>query len=164
MRKFLAVLAVFVVSLAAVPVSAVSEAQEKAVKDNCESVKEVLKNAQKDDSRARVYLGAYYETVLSDFMMPLNVRLVENILSSANLVENQNKMADAKELFASDFVSYQKGLEELVAMDCKSEPKNFYEKLEKVRQKRKTVEQDVARMRSLVTEHLKLVNQLREKM
>lgn len=152
-------LAVFAV----VPVSAMSETQEKAVKEHCESIKEVLKNAQKDDSRARVYLGAYYETVLTDFMMPLNVRLVENNLSSAGLVENQNKMADAKELFTSDFVNYQKALEELVAMDCKTEPKAFYEKLEKVRQKRKTVEQDTLRVRSVVSEHLKLVNQLEGK-
>lgn len=145
------------------PVLAVSEAQESAVKNNCDSIKEVLRNVQKDDSRARVHLGAYYEAVLSKFITPLNVRLVENNLSTASLVENQNKFADARDLFATDFVNYQQGLEELVLMDCHNDSKEFYEKLEKVRQKRKIVEQDTVKLRGLITEHIKSVTGLEGK-
>lgn len=145
-------------------VAAVSEEQEKAVSEHCESIKEVLKNIQKDDSRARVYFGSYYETVLMKYIMPLNVRLVENNLSSANLVENQNKYADAKTLFISDFVNYQQELEELVTMDCRKNPQDFYEKLEIVRKKRKIVEQDTLKMKLLMSEHTKLVERLKGKL
>ena len=154
---------VLMMGLVPLPVSAVSEAQEVTVKENCDSIKEVLKNVQKDDSRTRVYLGAYYEAILSKFIVPLNVRLVENNLSNADLVENQNKFADARELFVSDFVGYQQDLEDLVDMDCKTKPKNFYEKLDNVRQKRKIVEQDTLKLRNLISEHVKLVTQLKGK-
>lgn len=145
------------------PALAASEAQEQGVKENCDTIKEVLKNVQKDDARARVYLGAYYEAILSNFITPLNVRLVENNLSEASLVENQNKFAAARSLFVDDYVSYQQRLEELVAMNCKTKPKEFYEKLEKVRQKRKVVEQDALKIRGLTSEHVKLVEQLKGK-
>lgn len=142
--------------------SALSDTQQHAIQDHCDSIKEVLKNIQKDDSRTRVYLGAYYEAILSKFVTPLNVRLVENNLSSASLVENQNKLANARSVFINNFITYQQGLEELVLMDCQSEPKQFYEKLEKVRQQRKKVEQNTQQVRGLITDHIKLVNQLRE--
>ena len=138
-------------------VGAVSEGQKKAVQEHCEAVKEVLKNVQRDDSRARVYLGGYYETIL-------NVRLVENNLSTASLVENQNNLAEAKTLFASDFIGYQQELEDLIAMDCKKTPEDFYDKLTKVRQKRKIVEQDTLKVRSLLSGHVKLVTQLEGKL
>ena len=142
-------------------VGAVSDEQKSAIVDHCTEIREDLKNVQKADSRARVYLGGYYETILSKFIMPLNVRLVENNLSTASFVENQNKFADAKTVFATDFIGYQQDLEELILIDCKKEPAAFYEKLQKVQQKRKTVEQDTLRVRNLISEHVKLVNELK---
>ncbi|MBR2741768.1 hypothetical protein IKD98_03405 [Candidatus Saccharibacteria bacterium] len=146
------------------PVKAISEEQKAGIKDHCETIRESLKTVQKNDSRARVFLGAHYETILSKYITPLNIKLVENSMSATGLVENQNKVADTKTIFANDFISYQKHLEELIAIDCKNEPDKFYEKLEKVRQKRATMEQDVLKMRNLISEHVKLVNGLKEKM
>ena len=110
-----------------------------------------------------MYLGGYYEAILSKFIMPLNVRLLENNLSSAGLVENQNKFAAGKAVFSNDFVMYQQRLEELVGMDCREKPEEFYDKLVLVRQKRKIMVQDVLKMRALISEHLKLVNGLKGK-
>ena len=137
--------------------------QSEVVIQHCDAIKEGLKKVQKEDARTRVYLGGYYETILTKFITPLNVRLVENNLSSADLVENQNKFAAAKTVFANDFISYQKNLEELVGMDCKKEPEEFYNKLIVVRQKRKTMTQDVLKMRSLISEHMRLVEGLKGK-
>ena len=145
------------------PVGAIAENQEKAVLEHCSEIKEQLKTLQKDDARTRVHLGGRYETILTKFMTPLNMRLLENNLSSAELVENQNNFADAKSLFNNDYINYQQNLEELVAMDCKNEPTAFYEKLDKVRQKRKIVQQDVLKLRSLVSKHVRLVTSLRSK-
>ena len=164
MKRFLMAIVVLVASLVALPVSAISESQENAIKSHCEAIREDLKKVQKTDARTRVYLGGYYETILTKFVTPLNVRLVENNLSSADLVENQNKIAEAKTLFADDYVGYQQGLEELVLIDCKKEPGKFYDKLEKVRQKRKIVEQDTLKIRNLMSEHLRLANQLKGKL
>lgn len=158
---FFALLACFGVQSCAV--WAISVDQSTAIVEHCDTIKEDLKKVQKEDARTRVYLGEYYETILTKFITPLNVRLVENNLSSADLVENQNKFAAAKTVFANDFISYQKNLEELVGMDCEKEPEEFYNKLVVVRQKRKTMTQDVLKMRSLISEHMRLVEGLKGK-
>lgn len=145
-------------------VGAISEAQSTAVVKNCDMIRDDLKKTQKEDARVRVYLGGYYETILSKFIVPLNVRLVENNLSSAGLVENQNKFAETKATFVSDFITYQQDLEELVGMDCKQRPEEFYNKLVMVRQKRKIMTQDVLKIRNLMSDHVRLVESLKGKM
>ena len=151
-------------SMTVVPVSAISDKQKSVISEHCDAMKDDLRSAQKIDSRTRVYLGGYYETILTKYITPLNVRLVENNLSTASLVENQNKFAEAKTSFVNDFISYQQDLEALVNTNCKSNPEEFYDKLVKVRQKRKTVEQETAKIRNLLTNHIKLVTGLKEKM
>lgn len=142
-------------------VMAITSEQSEAIVSHCSSIKDDLKNLQKADSRVRIYLGGYYETILTKFITPLNVRLVENNLSTAGLVENQNNFAGGKVVFASDFVAYQQELENLINIDCKKEPEEFYKKLEIVREKRKTMVQDVLKMRSLLSKHVKLAEGLR---
>lgn len=144
-------------------VQAISPNQGAAIVEHCDTIKDELKKVQKEDARVRVYLGGYYETILTKFITPLNVRLVENNLSSAGLVENQNNFAGTKTLFANDFIAYQQGLEELVGLDCRQEPEKFYDKLTTVRQKRKIMVQDVLKMRNLISEHVRLVEGLRGK-
>lgn len=144
-------------------VGAITEVQSEAIVGHCDAIKEDLKRVQKEDARVRVYLGGYYETILTKFITPLNVRLVENNLSSAGLVENQNNFAESKVIFANDFVVYQQDLEELVGMDCKEKPEEFYKQLATVRQKRKTMTQDVLKMRSLISEHIRLAEGLKGK-
>lgn len=147
----------------AMPAQAISAKQENAIKEHCTEIKEQLKNVQKDDARTRVHLGGRYETILTKFITPLNVRLVENNLSNAELVENQNDFAETKTLFMTDYINYQQSLEELTLIDCKEKPEDFYEKLDITQQRRKIVAQDVLKLRSLITKHLKLVTELRSK-
>lgn len=147
-----------------VNVAAITEEQSTAVSTHCTTIKDSLKNVQKNDSRARFYLGSYYEKILSKFMIPLNVRLVENNLSMVELIKNQNDLADSKATFVNDFIDYQRELETLVAMDCTAQPEEFYEQLVVVRGKRQTVAEDVQELRGLVTDHMAFIVQLKEKM
>ena len=153
-----------VLSVLSCPAKAISEAQKTALVDHCASIKEDLRSLQKADARTRVYLGSYLETALSKFIVPLNLRLVENNLSSADFIENQNDFVAKKSAFINDFISYQQHLEELVAMNCGREPEKFYEKLVKVRDKRAIVERDVLALRTLLSEHVKLVLALGSKL
>ncbi len=141
----------------------ISEEKQAKIKENCDEIHVNLKKVQRDDSRVRVFLGEYYEKILENFITPLNVRLVDNNLSNAELVENQNNYSGARTLFVNDFVSYQKELENLVAMNCEK-PQEFYDKLVVVRQKRKVVEQDTLKLRTLISDHLKLVNALKKEL
>lgn len=151
---FICAFSVFMISK---PVSAMTSV-------NCETVRNSLKMLQKTDARARVNLGARYETILTKYITPLNIRLVENNLSNAELVENQNNFVETRRVFSSDFIKYQRGLEELVGMNCKEDPDLFYNKLVVVRQKRKIMEQDVLKMREIIAQHVKLVNALKGKL
>lgn len=163
MKRFLVLTMMFLCGLVSMPVSAILENQKNAIVDNCENIKVDLKKVQKNDARARIALGSRYETVLTNFITPLNVRMVENGLSNADFIENQNDFSSSKIVFGNDYIKYQQELEELIALDCKDKPDEFYKKLEKVRQKRKIMEQDVLKMRSLITQHVKIVTEVRGK-
>lgn len=163
MKKFLLCLALSI-SFSSVPVFAISETQKATIKERCDTIKENLKSVQHQDSRTRVYLGRYYETILSKYITPLNVRLVENNLFDKNLMDNQDSFSKTRDSFIIDYIEYQKGLEDLVAMDCKSEPESFYEKLIKIREKRKIVATDVVNLKKFATSQIDLVKKLKEKL
>ncbi|MBR3256618.1 hypothetical protein IKG10_03075 [Candidatus Saccharibacteria bacterium] len=143
--------------------TAISDAQETIIIKRCDDIKTELRLIQREDAKSRVHLGAYYDQIMSNFVTPLNVKLVENNLSNAGFIDNQNDLAKTKSTFANDFTKYQQMLEELVAIDCKNEPEKFYDKLVDVRQRRKTMEQDVLKMRRLISEHIGLVEKVRSK-
>ena len=135
--------------------------QKATIVDHCDAMKDSLKSLQRTDSRARVYLGRYYETILTNFITPLNIRLVENNISNTKLLDNQTSFAARRTNFNNDYISYQQSLEELVNINCKAEPEKFYEKLLVTREKRKIVKKDVAKMRGFVDEQVKLVEELK---
>ncbi|MBQ3353097.1 hypothetical protein IJG89_02000 [Candidatus Saccharibacteria bacterium] len=164
MKRFLVVFLIITISFASVPVLAISEGQEGIIQKQCKAIKVNLRAVQREDAKVRIRLGAYYDTVLTKYIMPLNVKLVENNLSNAKFIDNQNEFADTKTVFVKDFTKYQQMLEELVAVDCEAEPEKFYDELVDVRQRRKTMEQDVLKMRRLISEHIKLVEDLKGKL
>lgn len=153
----------FVLPLSASAESVNISAEKKTkIAENCESIRESLVDLQHRDSRARVYLGRYYQAILSDFIVPLNVSLLQNSQSDAKLIENQNDFTNMRGDFTSDYIKYQKDLEELIAIDCTNEPEKFYEKLTSVREKRAMVEKDTVRLRELMSQQVKLVKDLRD--
>lgn len=154
----------FALSLLSVPVSAISDAQKSAIVDHCAAIQSDLKNLQHIDSRTRVYLGRYYESILTSFITPLNVRLVENTLSNDNLINNQNSFAKTRTNFIIDYIEYQKTLESLVGVDCKTEPERFYRKLTDVRKRRQIVADDATKMHDLMLKQVNLVEKLKEKL
>ena len=138
-----------------------SDKQKDSIVEHCDTIKENLKSLQHRDSRARVYLGRYYEIILNKFITPLNMRLVENNLVDNKLMDNQNNFSKMRTNFIIDYVEYQKTLEDLVATDCKNEPTKFYERLENVRLKRGVVSKDVSKLRKLAGEQMDLVDALK---
>lgn len=136
--------------------------KEQSVVSHCSIIKDNLKNLQHEDSKMRVNLGKYYETILSNFITPLNVVLVANNMSKLGLIENQNEFTLARSRFASDYINYQKQLEDLVALDCRAEPAKFYNKLTSARAERKKVAADVAKLKTLISKQKELVTTLKE--
>jgi hypothetical protein len=162
MKKYFALVLVAVLSV--VSVSAFAEGEKKISAESCAKVKENLVNLQHTDSRARVYLGRYYETILNKFIVPLNMRLVENNIAEPTLVENQGQFKEVRQGFIDDYITYQKDLESLVGINCEENTSEFYSKLKDTRAKRQTVAQDITRLRSLMKKHTETATKLLEKM
>ena len=162
MKKAIIVIC-FALSLLAMPVSAISEAQKNAIVDHCVAIRIDLNALLHSNAAMWGSLMKHYDKILNKFITPLNVRLVENTLSNDSLINNQNSFAKMKATFTIDYVEYQKALDSLIGVDCKKEPERFYRKLDGVREKRKIVAEDVAKMKKMMDTQFSLVNGLREK-
>lgn len=131
---------------------------------SCASIQTSLKNIQRNDSKTRVILGTNYQTLLSNYISPLNVRLIKNNLPDSTLISIQSEAITSRNSFTNLFVTYSQRLESLISIDCKNQPDAFYSELENVRYLRSQLEESVNKVNTALSNHLKTVNQLREKL
>lgn len=131
---------------------------------SCASIQTSLKNVQRNDSKTRVILGTNYQTLLSNYISPLNVRLIKNNLPDSTLISIQSETITSRNSFTNLFVTYSQRLESLISIDCKNQPDTFYSELENVRFLRSQLEESVNKVNTALSNHLKTVNQLREKL
>lgn len=165
MRKIVATLAVFIalVPIDAVSAKTITEEQKGIISANCSSIKFRLQKVQKDGPKSRVHIGAQYEALSTGLMMNLNLRLVKNNLADANIASQQSDFVAERDKFKNNFVSYSQSLDELINVDCRTEPEKFYEKLEKVREKRGAINENISRINKIIKEHRESVVKLKEK-
>ncbi len=164
MKKISAVILSLLVALTPMNLFAAELTEEQIgnISTNCASIKLRLKQIQKNDARSRVYLGAQFETVSSNLMMNLNLRLVKNDIANANISRQQTEYASEREAFKSDYISYSQELENLISINCKDEPQRFYEQLESVRARRADVAKHVKRLSEMTAEHRKSILDMRD--
>jgi uncharacterized protein with gpF-like domain len=132
------------------------------ISQTCSSIKLQLKNIQKTDAKNRAKLGSYYEMINSNLMLNLNLRLVKNNMANANLSQLQTSFASERDYFKTAYTSYQRTLDDLIAIDCREKPQEFYDQLEKVRTKREKVNTSTARLLDIIEEHRAEVLGLKE--
>ena len=140
---------------------AFSQAKLGYLSQYCETIKQNLKRLAVSDSKTRTYFGGIYETLSSKFITPLNVRLVKNNYSLSEFIDLQSSFAESRSKFSTDFIDYSKSLEELTIFDCKSNPEDFYSKLEQTRTKRETLRKDLKSLNSLLKKHIALVEEFK---
>lgn len=143
------------------PASAMSSEKSGAISQHCGSIKQSLKALQKTDARSRSYLGSVYETIITKFITPMNMRLVESGRLNSNLTDLQSTIVDVRKNFVSAYTSYSQEFEELLLMDCQSNPNAFYEQLNDTRQKRAEVSSITTNLRNLFSEYLTGVRKVR---
>ncbi len=144
------------------PVSALSEKQESAISQNCPTIKQSLTQLQKIDSKTRTYLGTTYETLVNKFITPLNLRLVKN--NRPTLSSIQSKFTEEQAHFKEEYTNYMRELEELIALDCQNSPKDFYQKLETVREKRAKLRETTAKLTEYSDEQYFAVKKMQEEL
>jgi len=138
------------------------EEKVENVRINCSDIKETLKRVQNSDRNTRVSLGRSYQQILSDFITPMNVRLVKANHFDYNLNEIQNHFASTREQFNQDYIRYSQTLETLLATDCKDSPADFYNKLIETREAREKVAKTVQELETIIDEHTEAINGMKE--
>ena len=139
-----------------------SEEKIENIETDCASIKRTLKSVQNTDRNTRVSLGRSFQTILSDFITPLNVRLVKNNDFNSTLADIQNEFAEAREDFNHKYIEYSQELETLISTECENNAKDFYSKLESTRNKRTSVIESAKKLQGIVDKHVKSVEELRD--
>lgn len=164
MKKFFCVLfsAVFLLGIfLPLPVSALSPEQSSDLVQNCATIKQSLRTLQRADARSRSYLGSAYETILSNFITPLNLRLININQPNANLTTIHSNIIETRKNFISEYTTYSQALEDLIASDCYNHPEDFYTKLQDTRRKRANLSSTTTTLRNLFSEYLTGVRKLK---
>lgn len=138
-----------------------NEDQKGAISQHCATTKQSLKALQRTDARARAYLGSAYETLITNYITPLDLRLISSGRPNANLTTIHSRIIDTRKQFISDYTSYSQSLEDLIATDCQNSPEEFYTKLASTREKRALLSTTTTNMRNLFSEYLTDVKLLR---
>ena len=130
-----------------------SEQQKSEIfTQNCGRIKNHFKSVQKNDSRAREYLGKKYERALSHFIIPLNLSFVKRNVPAADFVQLQGEISAKREEFNRGFIEYSQDLEGLIFVDC-TNGESFLKKLDETRLKRKKLAETVDTMQKLLKKH-----------
>lgn len=163
---FCAVIALLGISVLAFrPLQTFAEAEQtrlNKISQNCSSIKVQLRQIQKNDTKNRVQLGSYFESINTNLMLNLNLRLVKNNLANSDLAAMQSAFASERERFKNDYIGYSQELEALLNIDCKANPTDFSKQLNKTRTKRTAVHESIARLYEILNKHKATVEELKE--
>jgi len=139
-----------------------SDDQKGVISQSCSTIKQSLNTLQRTDSRTRSYLGSAYQTLISDYITPLNVNLARNANPSATISALHSNILNTREEFIQQFTDYSKSFEELLQIDCQTQPEDFYEKLVETRKKRTALASIVRTMHDYLENHYTAVEALEE--
>lgn len=134
-----------------------------AISQNCSIIKERLRRIESAGARSRVYLGTQYESIYSGLMSNLSLRLMRNGIANQDIADQQATFKSERERFRNDFIGYSQELKNLIAMDCRNNPQDFYRQLKKTRIKREDITKSIRRMNDIIKEHRETVIGLRNK-
>jgi hypothetical protein len=90
------------------------------------------------------------------------LRLVKNDKPSATLTDIHSNILTKRQDFSQSFILYSQDLENLIAIDCKNNPADFYKQLLKTRTSRAKLAKNIEEMRGLFTKYLDGTKKLKE--
>lgn len=154
--------AVLITLLISTPAEGLSEAQRGAISQNCATIRQSLEQLQKIDSKTRITLGTTYETIATKFITPLNLRLVKNNRPTLSTIQSDFTLGQTQ--FRSAYTDYMREMEGLLAINCKTDPDQFYEHLLIARQRREHLRASVNEMLQLTERQAKAVRNLKEQL
>ena len=87
-------------------------------------VKLGLKPLKRNKRKYSSYKGTVGK-IANNYIIPLNARFVKSNQPNVGLLELQKQFAEEREEFNESYIEYARGMEVLIAVDCKKEPESF---------------------------------------
>lgn len=143
---------------------AIESEEFNSISRSCSTIKQTLSQLQHADLRTRTYLGATYEAIATNFIIPINLRLVKLNQPDPELLAIQADFTEAQAAFRTTYTTYMRDLDNLISIDCSTHPQDFYQQLEIVRAHRSELHDATTHLASLVDRQYQAVTNLMEKL
>lgn len=131
------------------------------LQNNCKAAQRTMQRIQYVDPVARVNRGIAYNNI-SKLMTALTARAAFNAYSVPQLSVETAAIQEQRTQFAQDYTDYEISLRELINLNCKAKPEEFYKRLVEVRSKRAIVTLRVREMDRRLDAFAGSVTQLNE--
>lgn len=127
--------------------------QTTRIKANCVAIKNSLNQLHASDALLRVNRGQVYESMASKLMDNFNARLASNKLDNKAMTTVTNNYRTALTNFRADYIAYEQQLSAAIAVDCYEQPNTFHVAIDKARELRQKVHEDVLRLHRLIDDY-----------
>ncbi len=118
--------------------------QKQLIKIKCSKIKFQIDKTKVNDRLTRVNYGQSYESILNNYMTPINLRLVENRYHKTDLlVKETHNFENNLNQFRSKYKKYYKKIDKLSNINCQENTDEFYKTLKEVQTSRKNVKQEI---------------------
>lgn len=124
-----------------------------AIRQRCVTTQSELALLHSNDTLLRVNQGQRYESLMSRLMSPMNSRLVLNRYDAEGFVRITNQYEKKLTTFRSNWVAYEKRLQQTFSSNCRDDPEKFYNDIQTVRSLRKTLRQNVVDLNNSITSY-----------
>ncbi len=118
------------------------------IRQRCSSLQFALQQIEKRDAVSRINRGRDYDQMLRQ-VSALNSRFAYNKLSVPDLIQLTNDLQSAVDRFRADYDKYDTDLSDAAKIDCKTKPIDYYTIIQRARDDR-----------TMVGDQVKVVNDL----
>ena len=170
MMKFILPLITGLIGLLVIAMTAPATAQESPtmtdehvarIKSNCRLAIATLGQIHANDAPVYInYIQTYY-SISDKLMARLNSRLTLNRYDATQLVGTASEFNDTLADFRRAYRLYDEAMNDLIRMDCRSQPVTFYDRVSEARELRQNVQDITQKMSKYIDEYLTNVRDFR---
>lgn len=123
------------------------------IKSNCQSVVGTLSRIHANDAPLYINRNQTYFSISDKLMARLNGRLALNRYDAAQLVRTASVYNATLTKFRSTYREYDTAMADLIRIDCRKQPVDFYEKVAETRELRQKVNDSSGQLKSLIEQY-----------
>jgi hypothetical protein len=129
------------------------------IAENCSVAQSTLQRISSSDTTTRINRGRDYDQVLKLFHA-MNTRAASNNIAEPKLTELTKSFETALNDFRTNYNQYNDQLKGTYESDCKNQTQTFYDALQKTRDGRSKINNDINKLDALINEYQVVVGGL----